>query len=145
LVVQNVTVDIGPVTGLDPWATFFPITIPGGGTLILTEDANLFNFDTSDIPSSAGPPTCTANTFKPLIHVTVGTSTQLTRNFSDTAEVLNTGGEDKGLCPVGTHANEGQQYVCLKEVQNECQEEDKDENGDDNGQNGGAQGKGNQN
>ena len=120
LVVQNVTVDIGPVTGLDPWATFFPIAIPPGGTLILTEDTNLFNFDTSDIPPEAGPPTCTADTFKPLIHVTVGTSTQLIRNFSDDNRVLNTGGVDKGLCPLGTHTNEGQQYRRAIEQQITC-------------------------
>ena len=120
LVVQSVTVDIGPVTGLDPWTTFFPITIPGGGTLILTEDANLFNFDTSDTPASAGPPECNHNDFKPLIHVTVGTSTQLVRNFSDENQVLNTGGVDKGLCPVGTHTNEGQQYLRTVEQEITC-------------------------
>ena len=144
LVVQSVTVDIGPVTGLDPWTTFFPITIPGGGTLILTEDANLFNFDTSDIPPTAAPPplgTCAQNAFKPLIHVTVGTgTTQVLRTFSDTTQVLNDGGID-GLCPP-VH-NEGKAYVTLTEVQNKCAcEKDSDENGDDNGQNGG-QGNGN--
>jgi hypothetical protein len=139
LVVQNVTVDIGPVTGLDPWKTFFPQTIPPSGSLILTEDNNLFDFDTSDIPSSAAAPptgTCTQNNFKPLIHVTVGTSTQLTRNFEDTTQVLNTGGVDAGLCPVGTHANEGHPFVQLQEQKNKCECES-DQNGDQNGQDGG--------
>ena len=148
LVVQNVTVDIGPSTGIDVWKSFFPITIPPGGTLILTEDANLFNFDTSDFPpgGSEEPPaaggTCTPDLLIPLVHVTVGTSTQLVRNFADTTQVLNTKGID-GLCPP-VH-NEGHQYVTLAEVQNKCEcEKDSDENGDDNGQNGG-QGNGNQN
>ena len=120
LVVQNVSVDIPLAVPIDPWASFFPITIPGGGTLILTEDANLFNFDTSDTPASAGPPECNHNDFKPLIHVTVGTSTQLVRNFSDENQVLNTGGVDKGLCPVGTHTNEGQQYLRTVEQEITC-------------------------
>ena len=144
LVVQGVTVDIGPMTGIDPWATFFPQTIPPGGTLMLTEDLGTFDFDTSDVPDAAGFPSCIHDNFKPLIHVTVGTSTQLTRNFADTTQVLNTGGVDKGLCPVGTHTNEGNPFVQLKEVQNNC-ECDRDENGDDNGQEGGAQDMGNQN
>jgi hypothetical protein len=151
LVVQNVTVDIGvnpPVPGgktLDVWTAFFPITIPPSGTLILTEDNNQFNFDTSDVPASAGPPACIQNAIIPQIHVTVGTSTQITRNFADTTQVLNTGGRDKGLCP--PKQNEGSPFLKLKEVTNECEceEEDHDENGDLHGQNGGAQGKGNQN
>ena len=148
LVVQSVTVDIGPVTGIDPWATgVFPQTIPPGNTLMLTEDLGTFDFDTSDIPPAAAPPpqgSCTHDTFIPLIHVTVGTSTQLTRNFADTTQVLNTGGVDKGRCPAGTVANEGSPFVQLDEVTNKC-ECDPDENGDDNGQNGGAQDKGNTN
>jgi hypothetical protein len=142
LVVQNVTVDIGPTFTIDVWSAFFPITIPPGGTLILTEDATSFNFDTSDLPpGNEIPPTCVNDGFKPLIHVTVGTgTTQVLRTFSDTTQVLNDGGID-GLCPP-VH-NEGKAYVTLTEVQNKCAcEKDSDENGDDNGQNGG-QGNGN--
>jgi hypothetical protein len=146
LVVQNVTVDIGPATSIDIWKAFFPITIPPGGTLILTEDGNLFNFDTSDFPPGGGeiPPACIPDKFQPLIAVTVGTgASQLVRTFSDTGQVLNDGGID-GLCPP-VH-NEGKAYVQLKEVQNQCQcEKDSDENGDDNGQNGGSKDKGNDN
>ena len=142
LVVQNVTVDIGPSFTIDVWGAFFPITIPPNGKLILTEDATSFNFDTSDLPPGSEVfPTCTPDGFKPLIHVTVGTSTQLTRNFSDTTQVLNTQGVD-GLCPPAH--NEGHDYVQLTEVKNKC-ECDSDENGDDNGQNGGEMDKGNEN
>jgi hypothetical protein len=143
LKVQNVSIDIGPMTDIDLWKVFFPITIPPNGTLLLTGINNLFNFDTSDFPLGGAeepPPigTCTNDGFIPQIHVTVGSTTQITRNFADTTQVLNTQGID-GLCPP-VH-NEGQQYVQLKEVKNTC-ECDRDENGDDNGQDGG-QGNGN--
>lgn len=145
LVVQNVTVDIGPVTGINPWKVDpgFPLTIPPGGTLMLTEDENKFNFDTSDMPRSAGPPSCTNSGATPLIHVTVGTSVQVTRNFPDTTQVLNTGGIDTGRCPPTAPGNEGHAFVQLNEQHNDC-ECDPDENGDDNGQTGG-QGNGNRN
>jgi hypothetical protein len=121
LVVQGVTVDIPTAVTINPWAAFFPITIPPGGTLILTQVGNMFDFDTSDTPASAGPPECNHNNFKPLIHVTVGTgASQIIRNFSDDNQVLNTGGVDKGLCPVGTHTNEGQQYRRAIEQQITC-------------------------
>jgi hypothetical protein len=129
LVVQSVTVDIGTsTTGI--WGAFFPLTIPPGGTLILTQVGNLFNFDTSDFPqegSEEPPPigSCTPDGDIPLINVTVGTgTTKVIRTFSDTGQVLNTKGFDLGLCGVpgggGPPTNEGQEYSVLTEVSNKC-------------------------
>ena len=148
LTVDNVTVDIGTDTGIDPWTSSLPVKIPPGGSLILTEDHNQFNFDTSDDPPRGIEitPSCRPDGDIPIIHVTVGTSTQVVRNFVDTAQVLNTGGIDIGECPVpGSGENEGHPFVEVQEQKNHCECEDHDERGDQQGQNGGAQDNGNQN
>jgi hypothetical protein len=141
LTVDNVTVDIGTLTGIDPWSgcgvappckSVFPFTIPGKGTAILTQTfvpgqpsppllqpspplpgVGAFNFDTSDIPT---PGNCVADGLTPLVHVTVGSSNQNTKDFVDDTQVLNTGGVDLGGC-VQSPANEGHDWVEVHEGQ----------------------------
>ena len=131
LQVDNVTVDIGTLVGIDPWSTTspssFPLTIPGKGTAILTQTfvtgqpsrpsppflTGLFNFDTSDIPT---PGNCLADGLTPLVHVTVGSGTQTTKDFVDDSQVLNTGGVDLGGC-VQSLANEGHEWLEVHEGQ----------------------------
>ena len=105
LTVDNVTVDIGPAGGINPWTASFPFKIPGKGTAILTQTGGAFNFDTSDIPTI----TCTPDGFIPLIHVTVGSPNQGTKNFVDEDQVLNTGGVDRAHCGP-PFLNEGQPW-----------------------------------
>jgi hypothetical protein len=105
LTVDNVTVDIGPAMGINPWTASFPLVIPGKGTAILTQTGGAFNFDTSDIPTI----TCTPDGFIPLIHVTVGSTNQGTKNFVDEDQVLNTGGVDRAHCGP-PFLNEGQPW-----------------------------------
>lgn len=141
LTVDNVTVDIGTLTGIDPWSScgvaqpctsVFPLTIPGKGTAILTQTfvpgqpsppllqpspplpgVGAFNFDTSDIPA---PGQCVADGLIPLVHVTVGSGNQNTKDFVDENQVLNTGGVDLGGC-LTSPANEGQQWQEVHEGQ----------------------------
>lgn len=127
LVVNGVTLDIGPVTGIDPWGpVFFPQTIPPGNRLILTQVGGIFDFDTSDFPPSASSPSCIQNTFVPLIHLDLGSgANQIIRTFADTSMVLNTGGIDIADCPPGANKNEGHAFVPAKQVHNECKDCDR--------------------
>lgn len=111
LTVDNVTVDIGTVMGINPWTASFPLMIPGKGTAILTQTSGAFNFDTSAFnfgTPEGTPTTCTPNGLIPLIHVTVGSTNQGTKNFIDEDQVLNTGGIDHTACP--PFKNEGQPW-----------------------------------
>jgi hypothetical protein len=91
----QVTVDVGS-HHFDLWGTQ---TIPVGGTLVLTQTSSngSYNFDTSDTQSG-----CTNSGQIPTVTVTVNGQTTA---HSDTGQVLDTGGTDKSMCPVGT--NEG--------------------------------------
>ena len=129
LTIDSITVDIGTSLGIDPWAVgVFPVVVPGGGTAIFTENKGLFDFDTSDFPTSQ----CIPDGFIPVVHITLGTSNQVVRDFSDTTQVLNTGGFDLADCPTPGHGkNEGQQWVKVKQ-NTEC-ECDRDEGDRDDG------------
>jgi len=138
LTVDGVTVDIGPALGINVWTPAqtapgpsLPQIIPPGGTLILTETGNQFDFDTSEIPTSQ----CTPDGFIPVVHVTVGTSLQQTNNYLDSTQVLNTGGTDVADCPPGS--NEGHQWTVVNLEKNKCacQKGEKDESveGEENG------------
>jgi hypothetical protein len=109
ITVNSVTVDIGPVLGINPWSNNTPFTIPGGGTAILTQTPTLINFNTSGIATTS----CTTpDGYIPKVHVTLTMGTQHTFYVEDTGQVLNTGGVDKGECPPGS--NEGHQWVPLR-------------------------------
>jgi hypothetical protein len=95
-----------PVLGINPWSNNTPFIIPGGGTAILTQTSSN-NFNTSDIPT----PSCTPDGFIPKVHVTLTLGTQHTFYVEDKGQVLNTGGVDKGSCPLGS--NEGHAWVPL--------------------------------
>jgi PKD repeat protein len=85
----SVRVQIGVVT-FDLWRN---LTLPANGSLILTETAHQ-NFDTSDT-SDAGP--CDApSASQPVITVW---SPGGVYTYTDTGQVLNTGGTDSGHCP----------------------------------------------
>jgi len=133
LQVDNVTVDIGTLTGIDPWSktnpSSFPLTIPGKGTAILTQTlatgglipsppfpTGAFDFDTSDMPTEANAGNCVPDGLTPLVHVTVGSDVQTTKDFVDDTQVLNTGGVDLGGC-VQSPANEGHEWLEVHEGQ----------------------------
>jgi hypothetical protein len=85
----------------------FPMTVPGKGSLILTQtDGVAFNFDTSE----PGVVTCDPTGDVPLVHISVGSRHPKTRTFVDTGQVLNTGGVDVGAAECGG-ANEGLPWV----------------------------------
>ena len=102
LTVDNVWVQIGAAQ-YAIWT--FPITVPGKGSLILTQTEE-FNFDTSE----QGPVTCEPTGDVPLIHITVGSRHPKTRTFVDAGQVLNTGGVDVGAAECGG-VNEGIPWV----------------------------------
>jgi hypothetical protein len=92
LTVDDVSVAIGTST-FDLWGPY-PIVIPGKARLILTQTA-FYNFDTSDV----APGTCdTPSTIIPIVDVTVGARSTLTRTYLDSGQVLNTGGIDPAVC-----------------------------------------------
>ena len=132
LVVDSISVDIGPVTGVNLWPKFLPLTIPPHQSAIFTQTNDLFDFDTSEFPNT----TCTPDGFIPLIHVTVGTTQQQTKNYIDTTQIINTGGFDVGSCP--PTKNEGHEWTVVNENKCPCeghQGENKGNNGN-NGNNG---------
>lgn len=95
----RVTVDIGS-NNYDLWGSN---TIPAGGSLILTQTAP-YNFDTSE----TNPPACGRTATIPVVHVTIN---GVTTDYSDTTQVLNTGGVEIDECPAGT--NEGQPWKLI--------------------------------
>jgi hypothetical protein len=104
LTVDDVWVQIGAAQ-YAIWT--FPMTVPGKGSLILTQtDGVTFNFDTSE----PGVVTCDPTGDVPLVHISVGSRHPKTRTFVDTGQVLNTGGVDVGAGECGG-ANEGLPWV----------------------------------
>ena len=105
----DVAVDIG-TAHYHLWGS--AITIPAGRSLILTQMNDIFiDFDTSDnSPNPPGFPTanCTASSAIPVIHVTVSGTTF---NYSDSRQIMNTGGVDSAHCGVG--GDESQQWVLI--------------------------------
>jgi RHS repeat-associated protein len=90
---DQVTVDVGPFH-YDIWPR--GVTIGPGQILILTGTAG-DNFDTSDTPI-----TCNQTGYTPAIHVTVG---GVVTTFTDTGQVLNTGGIDAAVCGLGNESH----------------------------------------
>jgi hypothetical protein len=91
-------------TPCDPWNinSAAPLVIPAKGIAILTNTVGGINsnFDSSDVGSQG---TCgSPSRIKPRIHVTVGTTNQVTSNFIDDHQVLNTGGVDPIACGATT-------------------------------------------
>jgi hypothetical protein len=119
ITVTNASVNIGtcgaPGSGAalyDPWPGL-NISIPAGGTLVLTqtglsddpcgqEIGDGYNFDTSE---SSGNDNCTPNGAIPVVSLTIGGQPV---TVTDSGQILNTGGIDPGGCFVsGTpQANE---------------------------------------
>ena len=112
LTVDRVTVDIDGATGI-PVPGYTSFVIPPKGTAILAQ-RKTFNFDVSDGCSSKGgrwgtcssasgsytPGPCTRpSSAIPVVHVTVGGVTPVTKNFIDEDQVLNDHGVDGNACP----------------------------------------------
>jgi len=83
-------------THFDLWGT--NLTVAPATSLILSQTAN-YNFDTSDIGQA-----CTQSFITPVVHITIGTTTQ---DYLDSGQVLNTGGIDGDTC---TGKNESAQW-----------------------------------
>jgi hypothetical protein len=107
-----VTVDIGS----HHYALWGTNSIPSGFTLILAQQG-FETFDGSDL-NPAGcfdcdPSLCTTavSSTIPTVHVAIGGTT---KNFTDTAQVLNTHGVDSSGCPpTGTRNDESEQWQQL--------------------------------
>jgi len=106
LTIDQATVDIGAACTFGLWPS--NMTLPAGQTLILAQEASGASsgcsqgnlFDTSDAPSI----TCTPDGIVPTVHVTIN---GITTSYSDTRQVLNTGGTDPPTC---TGSNESHQW-----------------------------------
>jgi hypothetical protein len=106
ITVQSVTVDVG-TTSYSRWNS--NLTIPAGGTLILTA-TSAFNFDTSDW---RGYGCFDPLPVYPIIHVTMG---GVTTDYRDTQRILNTGGRDAAACWYGNYnqfIEEGHDWVVV--------------------------------
>ena len=101
--IDDVSVDVGSAH-YDLWGPY-PIVVGGKSSQILTQTAE-FDFDTSE-PSVT---TCDPTGEIPLVHIVVGSRNPKTRTFTDSGQVLNTGGVDPGSC---TLASEGHDWVRL--------------------------------
>jgi hypothetical protein len=107
---------------LSLWSSSLPVTLGFGGQLILTQTASGGSngcvsdgtMDTSDIGPGGAPYAgiCTPNGIIPTVAVTedVG-GTPVTTSYSDTGQVLNTGGVDLAGCPSGS--NESTQWTSI--------------------------------
>ena len=99
--IDDVSVDVGSAH-YDLWGSY-PIVVDGKSSLILTQTTE-FDLDTSE-PSVT---TCDPTGEIPLVHIVVGSRNPKTRTFTDSGQVLNTGGVDPGSC---TLASEGHDWV----------------------------------
>lgn len=110
LTVDDVSVDFDffgfVFASYDVWGPY-PLTVPGKGTLILTQ-TDFFNFDTSEPGDFV---TCDDIGILPFVHVTVGAKNPETKTFIDDGLILNTGGIDINFC---TGGNEGHDWVALE-------------------------------
>ena len=102
--VDFVTVDVGAMH-FDLWP--HGISLPSGGQLVLDQTAQ-YNLDTSDF----GNGTCTNDGVTPTVTVSVDGAATV---YSDSGQVLNTGGVDGFYCPrAGIPAgNESAQWVSI--------------------------------
>ncbi len=100
--VNSVVVNVGP-NQFDLWP--HNVSLPSFNQLVLPQTSQ-FNFDSSDVPTV----TCTPDGIIPTVTVTVdGVAT----TYSDTGQILNTGGVDKSTCSPGGNANESLQWVSI--------------------------------
>src|SRR6266540_2522160 len=105
LTVNDVSVDIGSVH-YDLWA-FYPILVPGKGSLILTQTVQ-YDFDTSE---PGGNETCIPTGEIPVVKVVIGRKHLQTKVFRDVGQVLNTGGIDSGTCQGGSEGHAWQRVL----------------------------------
>jgi hypothetical protein len=109
MTIAHVTASIGASCTFDIWPS--NMSLPAGQALILAQTVSGDStgcpgdgtFDTSDVINY---PECTHDGTVPVVHVTIGTTTA---PYSDTGQVLNTGGIDPGGC--GNGSNESEQWV----------------------------------
>jgi hypothetical protein len=118
-----------------PWNSSFPVTVPPNGTLVLSEtgasqsgfgivcgdtsETPNDNFDTSEanaVTNTGG--SCVRETSPPVdpqisITASVGGSTPTNFSYSDTNQILNTGGIDQGACPPGAGTHEVQDWSAI--------------------------------
>ena len=107
------SVDIGPCA-YAPWAG--SITVGGHDSVILTETGGTpvagcgnvsatphDNFDTSEANEATQGSSCQQSGLIPQIHISIGFggATPTTMNYTDSSQVLDTGGIDKGSCGLG--------------------------------------------
>jgi len=99
ITVGDTSVDVGS-NHYDLWGSN---TVPAHGHLVLAQTGynGNYNFDTSD----TGNGTCSNDHLVPTVHVTIN---GITTTYTDTRQVLNTGGRDLAGCPNGT--NESHQW-----------------------------------
>ena len=107
----------GVVVSVDVGSKHFALwgtnSIPAGYALILAQTA-FENFDGSDL-NSAGCYSCNPNdcltkisSIKPVVHVTVN---GVTTNYTDSNQLINTGGVDRAGCPyTGTRNDESESW-----------------------------------
>jgi hypothetical protein len=137
MVISAASVDIHGPGGdclYTPWGSVSPMTVPPNGSLVLSEtgfnqtgfgspcgdisETPNDNFDTSesnDVTNVGGSCVPGATPVIPQISVTasVGGSSAATFTYSDTHQVLNTGGVDIGNCPPGNGTSEYQNWSAL--------------------------------
>jgi hypothetical protein len=104
---------------LDLWT--HDISLPAGGQVIFTQNVQAAasgcqsdgSFDSSDISSGGQPTTgCTPDGLQPTVEVKVTQGVNVTdKTYTDTAQVLNTGGVDLANCPSGS--NESLQWQLI--------------------------------
>ena len=110
LTVQQVMVTVGSGCTFSIWP--LNMSLPAGQTLILAQEGSGASsgcsqgnlFDTSDAPSIS----CTPDGIVPIVQVTIN---GITTSYSDTRQVLNTGGIDLASCPSGTNESHQWQIV----------------------------------
>jgi hypothetical protein len=103
--VDRVTVGIGPQSW-DLWGA--GLVVPAGGSLVLTQTTDAFNFDTSELYRFGCYPRVPDI---PVVHVTIAGATT---DYRDGAQVLNTGGTDGATCAyAGTWFEEGHDWMTV--------------------------------
>lgn len=118
--VNQVSVQID--TCLYTWTgPLYPVALASGASLIATERQFSLagchgptpnTFDSSDIGLGGLPPSgCTNDGIQPTVAVTVDGATT---SYTDTGQILNTGGVDRANCPPGT--NESTQWTLIGDV-----------------------------
>jgi YD repeat-containing protein len=108
--IQQVTVTVGSGCTFALWPS--NMTLPAGQTMILTQEGSGASsgcaqgnlFDTSDAPAIS----CTPDGIIPVAQITIN---GIVTTYSDTRQVLNTGGVDLAGCPAGSNESHQWQLV----------------------------------